>query len=278
MKVIDYNHEAAIIHIWIFIGIRKFQAIGESAWFWFFRILVRLILKNYHRERDINSAASPTATQKTDWKLYARYLRGNGKQLAENLYDIMDSNIDIPAADMPYSSSAAKVIIWALRWIARPPYTHMPFPRRKENGRNDIILQRALLLAQDKLSEALLEPSTEAFSWADREKYEVNGESALMPGWFWSAALSNKMKPWYYRNEAVECNRSTKVLRRRIPEFKPEWNENVPTEFFVRAKATRCVCNEREDFPDSPEMQVSLTKAGQVQYVLPERQFSQKSE
>ena len=67
------------------------------------------------------------------------------KQLAENLYDIMNSNIDIPAADIAilvFSCEGCDYLGF-LKMNYKTSYTHAT--REAEGGnRNDIILQRAL--------------------------------------------------------------------------------------------------------------------------------------
>ena len=100
------------------------------------------------------------------------------KQLAENLYDIMNSNIDIPAADIAilvFSCEGCDYLGF-LKMNYKTSYTHAT--REAEGGnRNDIILQRALLPAQgQKLSEAFIVNLSDGSILLTEKKYEVNGE------------------------------------------------------------------------------------------------------
>ena len=64
------------------------------------------------------------------------------KQLAENLYDIMNSNIDIPAADIAilvFSCEGCDYLGF-LKMNYKTSYTHAT-AKRKGGNRNDIILQ-----------------------------------------------------------------------------------------------------------------------------------------
>lgn len=100
------------------------------------------------------------------------------KKLAEKLYDIMNSNIDIPAADivMAVFGCGGCDYLAFLKMNYKTSYTHAT--REAEGGnRNDIILQRALLPAQgQKLSEAFVVNLSNGELLLAEKKYEVNGE------------------------------------------------------------------------------------------------------
>ena len=80
------------------------------------------------------------------------------KQLAERLYDIMNANIDIPAADvaMTVFGCKGKDYLAFLKMNYKTSYTHQT--RETDGGNsNEIILQRALLPGQgQRLSEAFV--------------------------------------------------------------------------------------------------------------------------
>ena len=103
------------------------------------------------------------------------------KQLAERLYDIMNANIDIPAADvaMTVFSCKGKDYLAFLKMNYKTSYTHQT--RETDSGNsNEIILQRALLPRQgQRLSEAFVLDLSDGSLILAEKKYEVNGEKCF---------------------------------------------------------------------------------------------------
>ena len=105
--------------------------------------------------------------------------RGTSKcACKENLYDIMNSNIDIPAADIAilvFSCEGCDYLGFLYELQDSAYSCHL----RAEGGNRNDILQRALLPAQgQKLSEAFAirtSPTGSAILLTEK-KYEVNGE------------------------------------------------------------------------------------------------------
>lgn len=100
------------------------------------------------------------------------------KQLASILYEIMNSNIDIPPADIAVVvfSESGTDYFGLLKMNYKTSYTHITKP--VENGNvNDIILQKALLPSMNqKLTEAFIVNLTNGEIILTEKKYEVNGE------------------------------------------------------------------------------------------------------
>ena len=103
------------------------------------------------------------------------------KQLAERLYDIMNANIDIPAADvaMTVFGCKGKDYLAFLKMNYKTSYTHQT--RETDGGNsNEIILQRALLPGQgQRLSEAFVLDLSDGSLILAEKKYEVNGEKCF---------------------------------------------------------------------------------------------------
>ena len=103
------------------------------------------------------------------------------KQLAERLYDIMNANIDIPAADvaMTVFGCKGKYYLAFLKMNYKTSYTHQT--RETDGGNsNEIILQRALLPGQgQRLSEAFVLDLSDGSLILAEKKYEVNGEKCF---------------------------------------------------------------------------------------------------
>lgn len=100
------------------------------------------------------------------------------KQLASQLYDIMNSNIEIPSADIAvlvFSCEGADYLA-LLKMNYKTSYTHITKETEGKNN-NSIILQRALLPNQgQKLSEAFILNLSSGEILLAEKKYEVNGE------------------------------------------------------------------------------------------------------
>ena len=103
------------------------------------------------------------------------------KQLAERLYDIMNANIDIPAADvaMTVFGCKGKDYLAFLKMNYKTSYTHQTKETDGGNS-NEIILQRALLPGQgQRLSEAFVLDLSDGSLILAEKKYEVNGEKCF---------------------------------------------------------------------------------------------------
>ena len=101
----------------------------------------------------------------------------SSKQLADRLYGIMNSNLDIPAADLIVVefSISQKGYLGLLKMNYKPSYTHYTEPHVAGN-QNDIILQKAILPSESqKLSEAVIIDLTDYKVQVLEKKYEING-------------------------------------------------------------------------------------------------------
>ena len=104
------------------------------------------------------------------------------RQLAGRLFEIMNSNIDIPAGDMAVVvfSCEGKDYIGILKLNYRTSYTHLTKTEEDGSNGNGIILQRALLPGQgQKLSEACVVDLSNGSILLTEKKYEINGEKRL---------------------------------------------------------------------------------------------------
>lgn len=101
------------------------------------------------------------------------------KQLTELLYEIMNSNIEIPAADVAivvFSASGCDYLAF-LKLNYKTSYTHATREAAEGGNQNHIILQRALLPGQgQKLSEAFVINLSDGSILLAEKKFEVNGE------------------------------------------------------------------------------------------------------
>lgn len=103
---------------------------------------------------------------------------GMSKQAAQLLYDIMNSNIEIPAADLVvvrFGTGSGEYLAF-LKMNFKTSYTHRTLPQEAGN-RNEIIRYKATLPAQSqRLQEAaVIDLQTFAVRLIEK-KYEVNGE------------------------------------------------------------------------------------------------------
>ncbi|MDO4279292.1 MAG: nucleoid-associated protein [Lachnoclostridium edouardi] len=105
----------------------------------------------------------------------------SSKLLCEKLFQIMNSNIDIPPADVAVMVFSVKSCDYLaiLKLNYRTSYTHTT--RQLENGNsNEIILHKSLLPTQgQKLSEACVVDLSTGEVMLTEKKYEVNGEKRL---------------------------------------------------------------------------------------------------
>lgn len=103
------------------------------------------------------------------------------KQLTEILYDIMNENIEIPAADIAITVFSAKSVDYLafLKLDYHTSYTHST--RASEEGNsNQIILQKALLPSTgQKLAEAFVLNLNDGTLQVIEKKHEVNGEKCF---------------------------------------------------------------------------------------------------
>lgn len=104
------------------------------------------------------------------------------KQIAQKLFQIMNSNISIPPADMAMVVFGCKGMDYlaVLKLNYKTSYTHITQPSEDGGNNNDIILQRAILPSEgQKLSEAFVVSLETGEILLTERKYEVNGEKRL---------------------------------------------------------------------------------------------------
>ena len=104
------------------------------------------------------------------------------RALCEKLYGIMNSNIDIPAADVAVVVFSAEGVDYFgfLKLNYKTSYTHATKATETGENLNDIILQKAILpSAGQKLSEAFLVNLSNGEILLTEKKFEVNGEKKL---------------------------------------------------------------------------------------------------
>ena len=176
------------------------------------------------------------------------------KQLAERLYDIMNANIDIPAADvaMTVFGCKGKDYLAFLKMNYKTSYTHQT--RETDGGNsNEIILQRALLPGQgQRLSEAFVLDLSDGSLILAEKKYEVNGEKCFYELFLeCRAPLSQKSK--------------LDIVTRAVDQVAKKYYGNEDAQKKMEIKDI--ICNELEEqgeikvselrekvFPGSPEM------------------------
>ena len=178
------------------------------------------------------------------------------KQLAERLYDIMNANIDIPAADvaMTVFGCKGKDYLAFLKMNYKTSYTHQT--RETDGGNsNEIILQRALLPGQgQRLSEAFVLDLSDGSLILAEKKYEVNGE-----------------KCFYFSELFLECHAPLSqkskldIVTRAVDQVAKKYYGDEDAQ--KKMKIKDIICNELEEqgeikvselrekvFPGSPEM------------------------
>lgn len=182
------------------------------------------------------------------------------QKLCDELYGIMNSNIDIPAADVAVIvfSCGQEDYLGFLKMNYKTSYTHMT---KEEDGknRNHIILQRALLPGQSqKLSEAFIINLANGELLVTEKKYEVNGEKR------------------FYFSELFLCCRAPLSQKSKL-DIVTRAVEQVNKKYYGDEDAERkmaiknVICKELEEegsfhvgtikekiFPASPEMQEDL--------------------
>lgn len=181
------------------------------------------------------------------------------RKLAENLYDIMNSNIAIPAADivvLVFSCEGADYLAF-LKMNYKTSYTHMTKESEGKNS-NSIILQRAILPTQgQKLSEAFILDLTTGDLLVIEKKYEVNGEKRLYFSELFlecRAPLSQKSKLDIVTKAVEQINK--KYYGEDDTERKMEIKSAIYEELEEGCLKVESI--REKVFPDSPEMQTAF--------------------
>ena len=121
------------------------------------------------------------------------------KDIATLLYDIMSSNIDIPAADLIVVRFQydAEEYLALLKMNYKSLYTHRTMPLEEGNS-NEIIRHKSILPSESqRLTEAAIIRLDDLAVWTVERKYEVNGEKTNYFSFLFlkcSAHLSHKSK------------------------------------------------------------------------------------
>lgn len=182
------------------------------------------------------------------------------KKLAELLYEIMNANIDIPAADVAivvFSCGGTDYLAF-LKLNYKTSYTHMTKDREGKNS-NEIILQRAILPGQSqKLSEGFLVNLADGTLVLAEKKYEVNGEKRFYFSELFlrcHAPLSQKSKLDIVTRAVEQVNKKYygEEDAGRKMEIKNVIYEELEEEGAIKVEALR-----EKVFPNSPEMQTEF--------------------
>ena len=121
------------------------------------------------------------------------------KDIAALLYDIMSSNIDIPAADLIVVRFQydAEEYLALLKMNYKSLYTHRTMPLEDGNS-NEIIRHKSILPSESqRLTEAAIIRLDDLAVWTVERKYEVNGEKTNYFSFLFlkcSSHLSHKSK------------------------------------------------------------------------------------
>ena len=121
------------------------------------------------------------------------------KDIATLLYDIMSSNIDIPAADLIVVRFQydAEEYLALLKMNYKSLYTHRTMPLEDGNS-NEIIRHKSILPSESqRLTEAAIIRLDDLAVWTVERKYEVNGEKTNYFSFLFlkcSSHLSHKSK------------------------------------------------------------------------------------
>lgn len=182
------------------------------------------------------------------------------KTLAGALYQIMNSNIAIPPADIAIVvfSCEQTDYLGFLKMNYKTSYTHMTKETEGKNS-NNIILQRALLPGQSqKLTEAFLVDLSSGDLLLTEKKYEVNGEKRLYFSELFlkcHAPLSQKSKLDIVTRAVEQVNKKYygEDDTERKMELKNVIYQELAEEGTLRVEAIR-----EKAFPNSPEMQEDL--------------------
>ena len=140
------------------------------------------------------------------------------KEIAQRLYELMNSNIDIPSADLlvVHFTCGQTEYLALLKMNFKAGYTHRTLSREEGNV-NDIISYKAVLPAQSqRLTEAAIIDLHTLKLWVVEKKYEINGEKTNYFSYLFlkcSSQLSHKSK----------LNIVTKAIDRVQREGLDEW-------------------------------------------------------
>ena len=121
------------------------------------------------------------------------------KEIAGRLYALMNSNIDIPSADLlvVHFTCGQGEYLALLKMNFKAGYTHRTLSREEGNV-NDIISYKAVLPTQSqRLTEAAVIDLQSLKLWVVEKKYEVNGEKTNYFSYLFlkcSSQLSHKSK------------------------------------------------------------------------------------
>ena len=123
------------------------------------------------------------------------------KDIATMLYEIMNSNIDIPAADLMVVrfKEGDDEYLALLKMNYKALYTHRTMPLEDGEGNSNVIIRHKSILPSEsqRLAEAAIIRLDDLALWVIEKKYEVNGEKTDYFSFLFlkcSAHLSHKSK------------------------------------------------------------------------------------
>lgn len=185
------------------------------------------------------------------------------RQLANRLFGIMNSNIDIPAGDLAVVvfSCEGKEYLGILKLNYRTSYTHLTKTKEDGGNNNDIILQRALLPAHgQKLSEACVVDLSDGSICLIEKKYEINGEKRL----YFSEMFLQCHAPLSQKSRMEIVTRAVEQVNKKYygdddAERKMEV-KNVIYRELEESGTLRVEAVKEKAFPDSPQMQEELAE------------------
>lgn len=185
------------------------------------------------------------------------------RKLADRLFSIMNSNIDIPAGDMAavVFGCKGKDYIGILKLNYRTFYTHLTRTGEDGSNGNEIILQRAILPGQgQKLSEACVVDLSDGSILLTEKKYEINGEKRMYFSEMFlecHAPLSQKSRMDIVTRAVEQINR--KYYGDNAAERKMEVKSLIYKELEENGSLDVETVKEKV-FSDSPAMQEELTE------------------
>lgn len=185
------------------------------------------------------------------------------RDLANRLFGIMNSNIEIPAGDLAVVvfGCEGKDYLGILKLNYRTSYTHLTKTKEDGSNGNDIILQRALLPTQgQKLSEACVVDLSSGSILLTERKYEINGEKRLYFSELFlecQAPLSQKSRMDIVTKAVEQVNK--KYYGDDDAERRMEV-KNVIYKELEESGTLRVESVKEKVFPDSPQMQEELVE------------------
>lgn len=184
------------------------------------------------------------------------------REIAKILFEIMNSNIEIPAGDLAVVvfGCGGTDYLGILKLNYRTSYTHMTNTEEDGKNGNAIILQRALLPGQgQRLAEACVVSLENGDILLTEKKYPVNGEKRLYFSELFlecHAPLSQKTRMDIVTKAVEQVNR--KYYGDEDTERKMEIKNAIYQE--LEETGSLAVESVKEKiFPDSPQMQEELT-------------------